>query len=276
MAEAYLLVRIPCLDEHKEILQAELEWLGSDGIWDKGSELEVYFPQSVYNVEALYNMLSKYGMENSFHTEKVVDENWNATWEAGYEPVSVDHFAHIRATFHPAQTNFEHEIVINPQMSFGTGHHATTKLVIQMMRSIPIKDKTVLDMGSGTGILSFLAASMGASEVLGIDIDTNSVENAGENRKYNRSDNVSFIQGSSGQIPDERYDIILSNITRNINRELLPHLAAHLAGGGYLIMAGFLTFDLEDMVNRCRELGMNLVRNAHDQEWEVILVQKSN
>lgn len=276
MGEAYVLVRIPCLDEHKEMLQAELEWLGSDGIWDKGSELEVYFAEAVYNVEALYNMLSKYGMENAFHSEKLADQNWNATWEASYEPVTIDDFVSIRATFHEPLTDFRHQIIIDPQMSFGTGHHATTRLVIQMMRTLPFEGKTVLDMGSGTGILSFLAASMGATEVLGIDIDPRSVENAEDNKKYNPSDNVSFIEGTHANIPSRKFDIILSNITRNINRDLLPYLVTHLEKEGYMILAGFLNFDLEDMVNRCRELGMKLVRNAHEQEWEVIIVQKEN
>lgn len=274
MNQEYITVRIPCLDEQKEILCAELDVLGSDGVWDKGIEVEAYFPKEIWDQKVLYDMLSNYGLENSFHISTLEDKNWNQEWESGFDPIRIDDEVLIRATFHEHEPGFKYELVIDPRMSFGTGHHATTRLMIDMMLTMDLQGKKVLDMGSGTGVLSFLAAQMGASEVIGVEVDSNSVDNARDNSKYNLSTGVRFIEGSHEAMPDIEFDIILSNITRNINRSLLPHLIKKLLRDGYLVMAGFLNFDLEEMVQLCADHGARLIRNKSLDDWEVIIVQK--
>jgi len=274
MSNTHIAVRIPCFDEMKEVLLAELEELGSEGNWDKGNEIEAYFAKTDFVEKSLYDMLSKYQLENSYHISELEDKNWNEDWEKSYEPVRIDDDVLIRATFHESEDSFKHEIVVNPRMSFGTGHHGTTRLMIQMMLSCDFENKSVLDMGSGTGILSFLASKLGASEVVGIDNDTNAVENAIDNIKYNGCQNVRFFEGSFDAIPAKEFDIILSNITRNINKVLLPHLVDRLLIGGTLVLAGFLNFDLREMVEYCEELGTELIKNANEGEWESIIVRK--
>jgi len=274
MMVSHIKVRIPCLDELKDILCAELDALGSEGVWDKGTEIEAYFPTDVWDQKALYNRLAVYGLENSFHTSELENKNWNEDWESSFEPVRIDRDVLIRATFHKPENGFKYELVIDPKMSFGTGHHETTRLMVDMMLTLDLNGKKVLDMGSGTGVLSFLANQLGASEVLGLEIDPNAVQNSVENSKYNPSEDVNFIQGSHEQIADQKFDIILSNITRNINQMLLPHLMKALLKDGYLVMAGFLTFDLEETVNSCHDLGGKLIRNKNMGDWEVIIVQK--
>jgi ribosomal protein L11 methyltransferase len=274
MKRTHLAIRIPCLDEIKEILNAELENLASDGIWDKGNELVAYFPIQTFVEKDLYNVLSKYNLENSYHITELEDKNWNEEWEKNYQPVIIDKDVIIRAHFHESTDDYKHEIVITPRMSFGTGHHATTKLVIEMMLTQNFENKSVLDMGSGTGVLSFLAKQQGAQAVLGIDNDPNAVQNAIDNLKYNLHEGVNFLEGSFDAIPDQKFDIILSNITRNTNKLLLPHLTNRLLTGGIMVLAGFLNFDLEEMVEYCKELGMQMVKNANEGEWESIIVKK--
>jgi len=274
MNPEYITVRIPCLDEQKEILCAELNALGSEGVWDKGTEVEAYFPKEGWDQKQLYETLSNYGLENSFHVAILEDKNWNEEWESGFDPIRIDDEVLIRATFHEQERGFKYELVIDPRMSFGTGHHATTRLMIDMMLTMDLSGKKVLDMGSGTGVLSFLAAQMGAAEVVGVELDSNSVDNARDNAKYNPSEGVSFFEGSHEAIPDTQFDVILSNITRNINRTLLPHLMEKLLTNGYLVMAGFLNFDLEEMVRLCAEHGARLIRNKSLDDWEVIIVEK--
>ena len=272
--EAYIEVTIPVLDDRKEIITAELVNLDYEGVWEEGMSLKGYIPKSAFAHKLLYDTLAKYGMENSFKYVEVEDQNWNEEWEKHYDPILVDDRVHVRSPFHEAVEGIPYEVVIQPQMSFGTGHHETTQLMIEMMMTVNFVDKTVLDMGTGTGVLAFLSNLLGATNVVGIDYDQNSVDNAKENVKYNPSANVSFLHGSYEAIPSQTFDIVLSNITKNINMGLLPHLAKHTSIEGHLLLAGFLNFDLEEIDKATTDLGFELVRNISKGDWECLLYKR--
>ncbi len=270
----YIEVSIPLLEERKDVIIAELEQLGYEGFWDQGTMLVAYIPQSDFLHKRLYDTLGKYQMENSFSYKPLEDRNWNEEWEKNYDPIIVDDRVYIRSPFHKEIESIEHEIIIQPQMSFGTGHHETTQLVIQMMLTLDFTNKKVLDMGTGTGVLAFLAQKLGAGRTVGIDYDLNSVNNAEENLKYNKSVDVSLLHGSAEAIPDENFDIVLSNITKNINMTLLPHLAKHVSTGGYLVLAGFLNFDLKEVDSATKSLDFELIRNISLGDWESLMYKK--
>lgn len=272
--EPYIEVTIPVLDEHKEIITAELIDLGYEGVWEDGMVLKAYIEANQFKHKDLYDTLGRYGMENSFSYGEMPSQNWNEEWEKNYEPILADNHVFVRSPFHPKNTTVDIEVVIQPQMSFGTGHHETTQLMIEMMLTTDFKDQSVLDMGTGTGVLAFLSSLLGAKEVIGIDYDQNSVDNAKENLKYNSVTNVSFLHGSYEAIPSRKFDVVLSNITKNINMGLLPHLANHLSTDGYLMLAGFLNFDLKEVDQTTTALGFDLIRNVSKGDWECLLYKK--
>lgn len=272
--EQYIEVIIPLLDENKEIIIAELGDLGYEGFWDQGNELRAYIEASQFAHKRLYDTLGKYKMENHFSYTEMVQKNWNEEWEKNYEPILVGNRVFVRSPFHTPNTDVDYEVVIQPQMSFGTGHHETTQLMIEAMLTISFDKQSVLDMGTGTGVLAMLAEMLGANEVVGIDYDENSVENAKDNLQYNTCKQVSFLHGSYEAIPNRNFDIVLSNITKNINMELLPFLVSHVSNNGYLILAGFLNFDLQEVDDKVTAHGFKLLRNISKGDWECLLYQK--
>ncbi len=272
--EEYTEVTIPLLDDIKDIVNAELINLGYEGTWDKGNELVAYIQTAQFEHKKLYDMLGKYSRENSFSYTRIENKNWNEEWEKNYDPIWIDDRVYVRSPFHKGNKEVKHEIVIQPKMSFGTGHHETTQLMMEMMLTSDLQNKLVLDMGTGTGVLSFFASQLGADSVIGIDIDQNSVENARDNVKYNKCTNVSFLNGSEEAIPSQKFDVVLSNITKNINMGLLPHLAKHVSNNGLLILAGFLNFDLKEIDNLVSGLGFKVTRSNSKGDWECLLYTK--
>ena len=271
---AYTEITINVLEDNKEIILAELHEIGFDGVWDKGHELCAYIETDVFNHKLLYDTLAKYRMENHFSHKAIEDTNWNEEWEKNYDPVYIDDRVYVRSPFHPPDDSYDYEVIIQPQMSFGTGHHQTTRIMMEMMLTMDFDKKEVLDMGTGTGVLAIFASLLGGTSVLGIDNDSNSLENANENLKYNEVTGVTYAHGSHESIPNKSFDIILSNITKNINLSLLPHLAKKVSKGGYLVMAGFLTFDLEEVNREVLKYSMTAERNISLADWECILYKK--
>ena len=239
----YLEISIQAQTAHLETISAMLMNDGFEGVWEKESEVMAYIEKNDYDDNKLLELLEPFDIQPSqIKTNHVANLNWNEEWEKSYESVSVGDFCHIRATFHPAQIDFKHEIVIQPKMSFGTGHHDTTALVIESMAEHDFNNKTILDAGCGTGILAILAKKMGAKKVVAVDNSPWSVENTIENAQRNQVEiecNEEDIYAYSG----EQFDIILANINRNINLENLKHYAAMLNADGLLILSGFFNHD---------------------------------
>lgn len=181
-----------------------------------------------------------------YQTSLIADTNWNAQWEKDYTPVLVDDFCAIRASFHEAYKQFPYEIVITPKMSFGTGHHETTYMMVQQMKDLFFEGKRIFDYGCGTGILAILAQKLGAKEVYGIDIDTWAYENALENIELNHCQNISIDCGTLTQAKlNPPYDIVLANINRNVILDSFSTLKQQVTPQGILLTSGFLKQDEE-------------------------------
>ena len=178
-----------------------------------------------------------------FQEEKIEMQNWNAEWEKDFEPVVVDDFCAVRADFHAPIQNVQYEIIVTPQMSFGTGHHETTRGMMTMMRKMDFEGKKVLDFGCGTGVLAILAAKMGAKAILGVDIDDNAYMNSVHNCTQNNVSNIAVLKGDL-LVTDPTYDIILANINRHVILDTLPSLSEKLSPGANLLISGILHSDV--------------------------------
>lgn len=213
----------------------------------------------------------------TFKIEKIPISNWNAEWENNFSPVLVDDLLLIRAPFHEAAGNNTREIIIMPKMSFGTGHHQTTRLMCKEMFSIALHGKNVLDMGTGTGILAILAKMLGANAVLGIDIDDWSVENSIENCAVNNYPEIEIVKGDASLLKnDKSFDVILANINKNILKADIPFYASSLNAGGKLLLSGFFVTDTDEikMVAEANDLKYLHIRN--ENEWAMMVFEKNN
>ncbi len=216
--------------EMSDILVAELSDLGFDGFEERPHELICSIAQSSYDPSNIASVLNRFGVK---YSEVVIKEqNWNAVWESNFEPVLVDDFCAIRADFHSAFPDVMHEVIITPKMSFGTGHHATTYMMVSQMQQIEIKGKVVADFGTGTGILAILSEQMGAKEVFALDEDDWSIENARENFSRNNCKVIELLKANAFSA-NKNFDVILANINRNVILDNLNALSASLVPGAF-------------------------------------------
>lgn len=258
-----------------EILVAELAEIGFDSFIDKEEGLLAYIPEELLEVQSLKLLMEKYAERAPLHYSltKVVRQNWNKEWESNFHPIEVEDKVYIRATFHdPAPAHFAHEILIVPKMSFGTGHHETTAQMIALQLEIDHKGKSVLDVGTGTGILAIMAKQLGAAEVHSFDIDEWSVENGRENYELNGVPEISIVQGT---IQDEKvkvYDLVLANINRNILLDEIPLYAKFTSD--YLLVSGFYEHDVEDIAAMALEQGFKKVKQISKNNWAAVVFRK--
>ncbi len=238
--------------ETKELLIAELAEIGYEGFEELEGELNAFIPAEAFDNNSLENLLKNYSLTYSKST--IEKQNWNAVWESNFEPVSVGDFVGVRAEFHAPFEGVAHEIVITPKMSFGTGHHATTYMVMQLMREIDFVGKTVFDFGTGTGILAILAKKLGAREVLAADNDDWCIENAAENIMINQVQNIVVQKVNTAEI-NKQFNIVIANINKNIILDNLQYLAKDLQAGGEVLLSGLLKEDEEDILTACAKMG---------------------
>lgn len=247
-----------------ESLMAFLAEAGFEGFEELPDRLIAYRPVDTWDPAEINAFLTNQRLTFSYDT--LQKTNWNHLWESNFEPVLVDDFVGLRAHFHAPIPGVKLELVITPKMSFGTGHHATTRLMIQAMRHRVASGSTVLDFGTGTGVLAILAKKMGADRVVGIDIEDWSVENARENARENQVADVAFI--CADRITESGpFDLILANINRNI---LLDHLAAlrdRLAPRGTLILSGIVEEDLPVMDQAIEQQGLKRIECTGERGW---------
>ncbi len=251
---------------------AQLTEFGFEGFEENDEALLAYIREPVYDEPAVQRFLNE--GEIRYRREIVEEQNWNAQWEENFQPVIVDGFCTIRADFHNISVNTPMEIVITPKMSFGTGHHATTQLMMQLMKDMELSQKKVLDFGTGTGILAILAEKLGARQVLAIDNDEWSFENAMENVKKNDCKNISLQLGSIEDCGNDKFDIILANINRHILLNTMPFLYSSLNKGGYLLMSGLLKDDETIIVDKAAEEHFKLLLKCEKNNWIALLFEK--
>ena len=211
----------------------------------------------------------------SYQIEKIKTINWNAEWEQNFDPVLVDDLLFIRAPFHEKNLSFKHEIVIMPKMSFGTGHHQTTRLVCKEMFSIDFYNKRVLDMGCGTGILAILSKKLGANEVIGIDIDEWSVENSVENCSVNMFPEIQIKLGNVDLLKNEfHFDIILANINKNILKKDIQYYSEKLVTKGRIFLSGFFITDITEIKDVAKLNNLNFILSTNENEWAMMVFEK--
>lgn len=267
-------INLKGLDIDSEIIVAELAEIGYESFLSEPSTLKAYIQQPDLIEEKLATIVSDYNLSNVLNNT-IKKENWNLSWETSYEPIIVDNFCYIRATFHQSLPGFKHELIIDPKMSFGTGHHQTTRLMIQAMQTIVFTNKTVLDMGCGTGILAIFAEKMGASAVTAIDIDSWSIENTTENMVLNNCTNIEPLIGEA-KIISRNYDIILANINRNVLLRDMKTYAHHLNNGGYLVLSGFYEQDNRIIIEETFLRNLKMVKLFNDEQWLCLLFTKNS
>ncbi|MGV4529769.1 50S ribosomal protein L11 methyltransferase [Ornithobacterium rhinotracheale] len=200
--------------------------------------------------------------------------NWNKEWESNFSPININDACYIRAEFHEPHPDAPYEIVIQPKMSFGTGHHETTHLMVEYLLNLDLDQQSVLDMGTGTGILAILSKMRGAKSCLGIDIDEWSYENAVENAERNNVE-VSFIKGGAESIPDEKFDLVLANINKNILKADMPFYINALKPNAQLILSGLLDIDEQEMIQFVEGFGLNFVDKKERNEWIALRFEKA-
>ncbi|MBR0336320.1 MAG: 50S ribosomal protein L11 methyltransferase [Alistipes sp.] len=258
--------------EIAEILTAELSELPFDSFTTEKGMLKAYIPQdALVDCKADADaVLAQYDIAE-FRYVQIESQNWNALWESNFEPVDVEGRVMIRAPFHAPNPNAEFEIVIMPKMSFGTGHHATTNMMVQLILDLDLKDKCGLDMGSGTGVLSIAACHRGAKAVDAVDIDDFAFENCAENIATNGVAHlITPILGDARVLEGKHYDFILANINRNILLADMDNYLRCLAPGGDILFSGFLDEDVAIMTTTATSRGLTLTAERHHAGWAAL------
>ena len=236
--------------------------------------VEAYI-QAPFDNEALVKEIAFDDFLISYLRVEIPKTNWNEEWEKNFNPVFVDDLVCIRAHFHPKVNTIKHDIIITPKMSFGTGHHDTTWLVSKTMFELDFKNKSVLDMGCGTGILAILAKQLGATTILGIDIDEWSIENSIENAAINDASDIVFKKRDASLLPVKpTFDIVFANINKNILKKDLATYYQSLKKDGYVLLSGFFTADVEELTNLAKTIGFSCVDQYSKNEWAVIKLKK--
>lgn len=250
--------------EQKEILIAQLVDAGYEGFEEKDSGLDAFINSKSFDTVILKEISFKY--QTPYTKEKIAETNWNQVWESNFEPVIVNDYVAIRADFHKSITNTKFEIVITPKMSFGTGHHATTYMMIELMKEIDINGRSVLDFGTGTGVLAILAERQGAKNIDAIDNDDWSIANAAENFEKNNCTKINLRKASNAE-SEIKFDIILANINKNVIIENLALLSTQLNNGGQVLLSGLLKEDKDEILSIATELRLKLVKELIRSNW---------
>lgn len=258
-----------------DILASELGMLGFESFMETDDGLQAYVQKDldhddlVNDLEVLHNDL----VDIAFAKADIPPTNWNHEWESNFEPIMVNNRCEVRAPFHKAH-DVEFDIVIEPKMSFGTGHHQTTFMMMEHLLELELNKLKVLDMGSGTGVLAILAQMRGATSVDAIDIDTWCYENALENVERNHADKVEVILGGAEQLTDRYYNVIIANINRNILLVDIPAYAKCLSTNGILLLSGFYESDLDTITNACELVGLEYLNHKQKDQWVAPMFKK--
>jgi ribosomal protein L11 methyltransferase len=261
-----------------DIFTAELGELGFNAFEENEEGFSAYIDEDEFSREAVEEVVNRYAamVQVEYTIQKIARQNWNEEWEKNFEPLFIGDKVSVRASFHEKPANAEYDIVINPKMSFGTGHHETTTLMIENQLTLDHQGKRVLDMGCGTGILAIMAGELGASEIVAVEIEDWTVENARENAELNGYATIDVRLGGAETIEgDQPYDIILANINRNVLLEDMPAYVAVLKKEGYLLLSGFYTEDLPMLQERATELGLTYLSHRVKNNWVSAIFKNS-
>ncbi|WP_425236189.1 50S ribosomal protein L11 methyltransferase [Ulvibacterium sp.] len=264
--------KIHPLQPASEILIAELGELGFESFVETQEGVQAYLQKQDWKEDILDSVfiLKNPYFKISYRPKEIEQENWNVTWERNFNPIQVDDLCTVRAPFHE-KSNSKYDIVIEPKMSFGTGHHETTHMMLQHILSYDFEGKSILDMGTGTGVLAILAEMKGAIDIDAIDIDHWCYLNALENVQRNDCHNIQVLEGDSSIIPQRKeYDIILANINRNILLKDIAVYANCLKPNGSLFLSGFYYDDIIVISAKCTGVGLKFEKNIEKNNWVAV------
>ena len=270
-------IRLNPVAPFADILVARLNEIEFESYAEDKTGVKAYVQTHLLDKNAVNEIITEMQQltDLSFTILKVKQENWNKKWESNFQPVHINDKCVIRAHFHDAFPDVEQEIVITPKMSFGTGHHETTSLVMNEMFGIDFATKSVLDMGSGTGILAILAAKLGASLLVGIDFDEWAYKNAVENAGLNSVSNIDFIHGDADVIGTAKFDIILANINRNIILQDIAVYVGAMNEQSQILFSGFLKEDIPLILEKSEQLGLELVVSKQKNKWQMLQLKRA-
>jgi ribosomal protein L11 methyltransferase len=273
----YTRLQVICHPEFSEILMAEIGEAGFDTFLETETGFEAFCEEEKFDTTSLTDIKTKYSFVSplEFSFEKIEKKNWNEEWEKNLEPIIVDDRCLVRAEFHQVEKKYPYEIIITPKMSFGTGHHQTTYLMLKAQLDIDHQHKKVMDAGCGTAILSIMAAKRGAHSVNAFDIDEWSVINGKENLENNTCSNVTLRQGKISELSfGGLFDIILANINKNVLTSEMNLYAQHLTPGGLLLLSGFYEHDVDDLKNCAAPFEFSEIRRDQKETWASLLLRK--
>jgi ribosomal protein L11 methyltransferase len=273
----YHRLQVICDSDFTEILTAEVAEAGFDTFVEIEKGFEAYAEENNLNQPLLEEIQERYKRVNPlvFIQDKVEKQNWNEEWEKNVDPIFVEDQCLIRAEFHKIEKKFPYEIIITPKMSFGTGHHQTTYLMVKNQLKIDHQNKKVMDAGCGTAILSVMASKLGAKEIEAFDIDEWSVPNGVENAEINHCTNIHIRQGKIGDMNFHgKFDIILANINKNVLLSEMKEYAGFLPVKGLLLLSGFYTSDIDDLKKEGALYSLTEVRRDERENWASLLLEK--
>lgn len=268
----YIAVEVQSTDEILMALLADFEF---EAFEEEDNQFTAYIVKEHFDTptqKQVIELIQSY--TDRFRIYEPENKNWNAIWEASFEPVVVEDFCQIRADFHPPIPNINYDLVINPKMAFGTGHHATTWMMIKQMSDIQFNRKSVFDFGCGTGILAILASKMGADAIDAIDIEHESFLNTIENASVNNVNNIETYEGDLDVMPSKKYDIILANINRNILIKYARTLSERLHPNGIILLSGILNDDQDIVTDAFRMEHLYLKQQLERENWVCLRLEK--
>jgi ribosomal protein L11 methyltransferase len=273
----YLEFKISCKEDFIEILIAELAEVGFDSFLEKEDGLEAYIQEDQFDRVAFQEVIDKYTSMAGISVEegRMEKVNWNTEWEKNYDPIEVGDEVYVRASFHAPKEGIKHEIVINPKMSFGTGHHATTHLMLTHLLNLDHKGKRVIDIGAGTGILAIMSHKLGAAEVEAFDIDDWCVDNGNENFELNGMSQIKMGLGTVREVnPQGQFDIVIANINKNVLLDEMEVYETLVKPGGYLLLSGFYDHDIPDIEESATSFGLSKTDQKVKDKWSAVVFVK--
>lgn len=268
----------PKSESYCDVLASLLGDLGYDSFEIADSELKAYIPSTTYSKTSLDELLSNFPIpkiEISYVCFTIDTEDWNQKWESSFTPIFIDDLVHIHSSDYPSSQSFVYDITINPCMTFGSGSHSTTRMVIQMLLKSDLHGKKVLDLGCGTGILGICSKLGGCYSITALDTDSQSIENTKKNFNLNNVKAEKISLGSIDSLPpEELFDIILANIHLNVHLMLMEKYVSHLHPGGTLILSGFFSSDIPKIKSSCDINGLFLSESNEEGEWSALKFTK--
>lgn len=269
--EIYVAIKIKSTDE---ALMGLLSFYDFESFFEEDDSFTGYLKKSTFETYKEEILATIHDFNAVYSVEEIMPQNWNALWEANFQPVVVGDFCRVRADFHPADEQVQFDLIINPKMAFGTGHHATTHMMIDQMSAIDFKGRDIFDFGCGTGILAILASKLGAKTIDAVDIEDESYLNTIENAAVNGVKNITAYKGDIDVVPERKYDIILANINRNILIKNVETLTIKSQLSSVLLLSGILEDDKDKVIECYESYGWQTKKTLVKDGWVCIRMQK--